>query len=127
MTARTPSEVHDLFERCFNAADRSGLLALFEDNAALTPQPGVEVQGKAGIAAVMEGFLALGGAIHFHERRVFAGDGVALLYSRWTLDGRDPAGQPVALAGTTSDVVRRQPDGSWLLALDNPYGGASAA
>lgn len=26
------------------------------------------------------------------------------------------------MKGQTSDVVRRQPDGSWLLVIDNPLG-----
>jgi hypothetical protein len=29
------------------------------------------------------------------------------------------------VGGTTSDVVRRQSDGNWLFAIDNPLGGAA--
>ncbi len=53
---------------------------------------------------------------------------VALLVARWTLKGTDQTtGQAVELTGQTSDVVRRQPDGSWLLVIDNPYGAAGFA
>ena len=51
-------------------------------------------------------------------------DDIALYVGRWTLQGADPAGQPVSMGGESSDVLRRQPDGRWLIALDNPWGAA---
>ena len=50
---------------------------------------------------------------------------IAILYSRWTVSGTGPDGTPVTLGGVTSDVVRRQSDGHWLFAIDNPLGGAA--
>jgi ketosteroid isomerase-like protein len=49
---------------------------------------------------------------------------VALLMSKWTLKGTSTEGEPVSIEGQTSDVVRRQADGSWLFAVDNPFGAA---
>jgi ketosteroid isomerase-like protein len=42
------------------------------------------------------------------------------------VNGTDVNGNAIALAGQTSDVVRRQTDGTWLLIIDNPYGAAAA-
>ena len=50
-----------------------------------------------------------------------AGD-VALYCSRWNLRGTDPAGNPVQMRGRSSGILRCQPDGNWLIALDNPWG-----
>jgi ketosteroid isomerase-like protein len=50
-----------------------------------------------------------------------AGD-VALYLGRWQLRGTDPAGGPVMLSGESTDVLRRQPDGRWLIAIDDPWG-----
>ena len=36
--------------------------------------------------------------------------------------GTGADGSEVNLTGQTSDVVRRQPDGTWLLVIDNPFG-----
>lgn len=47
---------------------------------------------------------------------------VALVFSEWSLDGTDQSGNPFRLAGCTSDVVRRQADGRWLLVIDSPFG-----
>ena len=49
---------------------------------------------------------------------------LALLINEWTMQATGPDGSPVQLTATTSDVVRRQPDGSWRVAIDNPYGTA---
>ena len=53
---------------------------------------------------------------------VEAGD-VALYMGRWTLEGTDPTGRTVSMGGESSDILRRQSDGRWLIALDNPWGG----
>ena len=44
--------------------------------------------------------------------------------SAWMLSGTDADGKPFAWQGRTNDVLRKQPDGNWLLSLDNPWGTA---
>lgn len=39
MTARTPVETHAVFQKAFNAGDLDGLMALYEPDATLIPQP----------------------------------------------------------------------------------------
>jgi hypothetical protein len=47
----------------------------------------------------------------------------APLHGVGALKGASEAdGNPIDLAGQTTDVVRRQPDCSWLVAVDNPWG-----
>jgi ketosteroid isomerase-like protein len=47
---------------------------------------------------------------------------LAVAYGEWTLTGgADPDGNPVDLEGRSTDVMRRQSDGSWLDAIDDPY------
>jgi ketosteroid isomerase-like protein len=57
------------------------------------------------------------------QRALEAGD-LALVFSRWTLRGRGPNGTPLEPAGQTSGVVRRQAEGTWVSAIDTPFGGA---
>ena len=52
---------------------------------------------------------------------IAAGD-LALYAGRWTLRGMDPNGHPVVMNGESSDILRQQRDGRWLIALDNPWG-----
>ena len=49
-------------------------------------------------------------------------DDLALVSSKWRLSGTGPDGKPVTMNATSTDVMRRQADGSWKVAIDNPYG-----
>lgn len=43
-----------------------------------------------------------------------SGEGLAVLHDAWSL------GPPSATQGLSTDVVRRQPDCSWMFVIDNP-------
>jgi ketosteroid isomerase-like protein len=50
-----------------------------------------------------------------------AGD-LALTTSKWVLEGIGADGKPARMEGQSAEVARRQPDGTWLFVIDNPYG-----
>ena len=127
MPARTPEETHRLFAQYFSAGDAEALMSLYEPEAMMVTQPGVEVSGHAAIREAVGAFLALKAEFNLQPGKVLQSRDLALLFSKWTLKGTDPEGNAVELAGQTSDVVRRQADGSWLFVIDNPYGAASVA
>ena len=123
MAAREPEETHRLWGERFQAGDVEGLLALYEPNATLVPQPGQAASGAAAIREALGGFFGLKPTFNWVETRpaIRSGD-LALLHSRWTLSGTGADGSPLQLNGTTADVVRRQADGTWLFTIDNPWG-----
>ncbi|HXM35203.1 MAG TPA: nuclear transport factor 2 family protein [Pyrinomonadaceae bacterium] len=127
MPAYTPEDVHELFAKYFSAGDLEALVSLYEPDAAMVQQSGPPLNGLAAIRANLANFLALNGQMILTVARVIQGGDIALLLSKWTLKGTDPSGGAVELAGQTSDVVRRQKDGTWLLIIDNPYGAAAAS
>jgi ketosteroid isomerase-like protein len=49
MPASEPEQMHGLFEQAFNAGDIAALMALYEPDAALVPQPGAIAEGPAAI------------------------------------------------------------------------------
>ncbi len=49
---------------------------------------------------------------------------LAMSLVKWTLNGTGPDGKPLTMTGTSSDVARRQPDGTWRMVIDNPWGTA---
>ena len=122
MSARTPSQIHELFEDYFNAQDIDALLSLYEPTATLVPFPGPPVNGHVAIREAIQGFLSRKGQMKIEIKEVFQAGDIALLLSRWTIKGTDPVDASVERTGQTSDVARRQSDGSWLLVIDNPYG-----
>lgn len=48
-------------------------------------------------------------------------------HEMWTLTGAGPDGKPVQMSGMSSDILRRQSDGKWLIIVDNPWGTAILA
>ncbi len=110
MPARSPEEVDALFEKALNAGDLEGLVALYEPDATLIPQPGQEAKGRDAIrqalAPLVEGKAQIDLRV---ERTVRSGDELAATYGVWTMRMGDQE-----LSGKTIEVVRRQPDGTWL-------------
>lgn len=126
-TAHAPEDVHPLFARHFAAGDVEALLSLYEPNAVLLPQPGHVARGVAAIRDSLGAFLAMKGTFAIGAPKAIRADDVAIVFAKWTLDAKAPDGSPTHLEGETSDVVRRQPDGRWLIAIDSPFGSAGVS
>ena len=126
MDANTPYEIYELFSEYFNAGTIDLLLTLYTDDAVLVPAAGQEARGKDTIREALNGFLALHGEFQLHRPTVVQSGDTALVMAKWTLKGTSPQGGPVEIAGQTSDIVRRQPEGNWLIVIDNPFGAQSA-
>src|SRR5882762_6635965 len=122
MPASTPQEIHFLFERAFNIGDVEAILALYEPGAVLVAG-GKPVTGHDGIRDAFNVFLSSGARMKLDTRAVIesdtravieSGEGLAVLHGAWSL------GPPSATQGLSTEVVRRQPDGSWLFVIDSP-------
>jgi uncharacterized protein (TIGR02246 family) len=122
MVARAPEEIHRLFAERFKAGDLEGLLELYEEGAAFAARPDQVLTGKAAIREGLGAFLGMHGEFVMKECNVIASGDLALLCSEWSFSVMEPDGKPTMMAGCTTDVARRQADGSWLIAIDNPWG-----
>jgi uncharacterized protein (TIGR02246 family) len=121
MSAQSPEEVHALLEAAFNTRDIDAFLELYEQDATqVVPPDGERVSGRDALRAALEPIFALRPEARMEVVGMLQGDGLALTYGRWRLDGTDPQGNRVQLEGRGTIVSRRQPDGSWRIALDNP-------
>ena len=124
MAARKPEEVDLLLMEAINAGNVEGALGLYEPEGTFVPQPGQAATGLAAIREALGGFLALKPRLTIAVSQVVEAGDLALLSSRWSLQGTAPDGSPVQLAGQGAEVVRRQADGSWKFVIDNPFAGA---
>jgi ketosteroid isomerase-like protein len=114
MPASTPQEIRLLFERAFNARDIEARLALYEPGAVLVTG-GKPVTGHDCIRDAFQVFLSSGARMKLDTRALIeSGEGLAVLHGAWSL------GPPSATQGLSTEVVRRQPDGSWMFVIDNP-------
>jgi uncharacterized protein (TIGR02246 family) len=123
MPARKPEECDTLLIEAMNRGDLEAALALYEPNASFVQDSGQVVVGRAAIREVMQGFLALKPQFTIEVKAVQSGDGdLALTRAKWSLSGTGPDGKPMTMSGNSTEVVRRQPDGTWLFVIDNPRG-----
>jgi ketosteroid isomerase-like protein len=109
----------------FAAAVRSGdveqVLALYEPEALLAPQPGGRARGLAEIRTALTALVAIGGAIESRNNYCMQVGEIALLQGEWKLATTAPDGSPLELGARTAEIVRRQPDGSWLYVVDHAF------
>ena len=122
MPALQPAEVNSLMAQALSKGDRESALALYEAEAAFVPQPGQVVLGIAAITGAIDAFLALKPTLDIHTPDVIQAGDIALLRATWTLSGTGPDGQPLQMGGSSTDVVRRQADGTWRYVIDHPWG-----
>lgn len=102
--------------------DLDGMLDLYEPDAAFAPQPGETVTGRDEIRTALESFLAMRPRMEGTIEKVLEAGDTALVANRWRLRGTAPDGTPVEMAATSADVLRRRPDGSWGIVIDDPWG-----
>ena len=113
----TPEATIARFSELLSQGRIEALLNLYEADAAFAPEPGRSVVGTASIRRELERFAALQPRMTGSVKKVIETRDTALVAYRWTLDGT-----PVEMAGTSADVLRRRPDGSWGVLIDDPWG-----
>ena len=122
MPAHTPEELDELFTQAVNAGDIEAVIKLYEPAASLTMQPGQVVSGAKAIREALSGFVAMKPRMTLEARTLAEAGGIALTTSKWVLEGTGPDGKPMKVEGQCAEVARRQPDGTWLVVIDNPHG-----
>jgi uncharacterized protein (TIGR02246 family) len=125
MTATTPEATIERFSELLAAGDLESMVALYEPDATFAPQPGESVSGRDAIRAALSGFLAVKPRMTGQIEKVLRAGDTALVANRWSLSGTAPDGQPVSMGATSADVLRRRPDGSWGIVIDDPWGAAA--
>jgi uncharacterized protein (TIGR02246 family) len=123
MPARSPEDVDKLFIENMNAGDVEAVVALYEADATLSPQPGQTVTGTAAIREAIRGFVAMKPRFTATAKPTMRSGDVALAGLAWKLQATGPDGKPLEMNGHSAEIVRRQPDGAWKFVVDNPWAG----
>jgi uncharacterized protein (TIGR02246 family) len=126
-TTHTPEATIRRFSALLADGDLDALVDLYEPDAAFAPQPDEAVSGREAIREALRPFLALEPRMTGQVERVLLAGDTALVANRWTLTGTQPDGSAIELGGVSADVLRRREDGSWGIAIDDPWGGALTA
>lgn len=109
IVATDPNDLGKYFIERANAGDIDGLVALYEPDAVLAFPPGSVATGHAEIRKVYEQFVAAAPVLSPGRQHpaLVSGD---LALTACTL----------ATGEVTVEIARRQPDGTWLLVVDQP-------
>ena len=117
------STVNDM-TNAFQKGDVDGILRTYEPGAVVVGEPGAPVSGTPALRAMFAGFIAAKPHFTFLGHEVIQAEDVALHLTPWRMAGVAPDGTAVAASGLSVAVLRRQPDGHWLMVIDDPYGDA---
>ncbi|MFF7189777.1 SgcJ/EcaC family oxidoreductase [Streptomyces sp. NPDC008222] len=115
--AETPQQVATLFMEYLEAADIEGLVSLYEPNAHFVPTPGTHLVGTDAIREALQQMIDSGARLTLELREIRHVGDVALVSNNATLTGVGP--EPVV--STTTEILRRQPDGGWVHVVDDPF------
>jgi uncharacterized protein (TIGR02246 family) len=118
-----PADIYPTLLKAFNAGDIDATLACYEPQACFVLKPGHAACGTAELREMFRATLSYKPDLKLDVRKIIsAGDDLALVVVEWTSKTISSSGEAKVWAGTATDIVRRQADGTWKLALDIPYG-----
>jgi uncharacterized protein (TIGR02246 family) len=122
MSIHKPEEVLEVVTRAINSGDVDAQMAIYEPEAYFNFEPGqVTATGIEAIREVFSGFLAMKPKLTLELISLNQTDGIALIRDSWHLIGTASDGNPVDMSGQTVAVLRRQPDGNWLVVIDDVF------
>jgi ketosteroid isomerase-like protein len=116
-----PEDLHPALAVAYNAGDLDAVLALYEPEAAFVIKPGQVTDGPAQLRAALRRLIEFGGHLAIDPHSFVRSGNVVLVLGSYTLSGRRRDGTPVKRESRFADVLRQQPDGGWLLAVDNAF------
>ena len=124
MRAHKPEECDVLLMRAIEGGDLDAAVALYEPDASFVVAPGQVVVGHAAIREVLQGMMAstAGGRLDAVTVVTSADDSLAFTRVRGSSTRTGPDGEPITTTFHSVEVLRKQPDGTWRIVIDDPSG-----
>jgi uncharacterized protein (TIGR02246 family) len=107
-----------------SAKDMNGILATYETSATMVGPRGAVSEGVAALREAFAQFLAADPKITVTNSQIVRSHDIALHSYTWSMSGKMPNGQAFQQNGLSVIVLRRQPDGRWLIVIDDPFADA---
>ncbi len=119
-----PHEVNYAFGVYFNSGDLDRLMSLYDDRSVMIAQPGgTPLVGIDAIRGSLGWLMSTGGKLEADRRHCLISGDTALLSITFELKGaKDQNGNAMEVGASTSEVVRRRTDGTWVYAVDHVFG-----
>jgi ketosteroid isomerase-like protein len=124
VSTSTPAHIIETFAERVGAGDLDGAVALYDPAAVFLPAPDVApVSGTEAIRDALRPFADMRPTMRGKIDKVVETSDTALVVNRWELTATQRGGEPVEMRGVSADVLRRGPDGTWRILIDDPWGG----
>ncbi len=121
MPARTPEECDHLLGEYLASGSVDDILTLYEADAVFISAERQRIVGHAALRDVMAVFAAARPRLAINLTMVDRQGDLTMIYNDWTLSAVLPDGTTVEQSGRAVELVRRQADGTWRFAFDDPY------
>ncbi len=79
-------------------------------------------RGPKDIREAYAGFVSMKPTLRRITQHFIEAGNITLHFSLWSLSAKMPDGTTLDRKATSCDVLKKQPDGNWLVLLYNPYG-----
>ncbi len=106
----------------FHDGNIEEVMAAYEGKATIVFEPDAPVSDPALIRQAFETSFAIKPRFTYSGHEVFMAGDIAVHFAPWRMTGTTPDGQAIEQSGLSVAVLRRQPDGRWLMVIDNPHG-----
>lgn len=111
MIVSKPEKMNEAFAKVYNSGDLNALLDLYETTAIHVSKEDEHSVGVGKIKNDLQKLLDLSGQMTSTNLSTVVHDDIALLQAQFVL--RDSTGESILAEGITSEVIRKQLDGSW--------------
>ncbi len=125
--ARTPEEFLTAFKANFDSGELERVLAGYTHDAVLNMGGSNVFHGKEAVGKALTKLLAPHLPIETTLVSLTTSGETSVVVFDWKMEGKDPSGGDVKLAGRAIDVLRRGDDGIWRQHLDLPFGAVTQA
>ncbi|WP_315836817.1 DUF4440 domain-containing protein [Bradyrhizobium prioriisuperbiae] len=119
MKVTNPHTMNETFAQAFNSRSLDNVLALYEPGALLRVGPGDRTLTGSSLANELATLLQAPGKMVLKTNFCIARGDLALLRADWTIVTDDGS---IIASGSSAEVVRQQPDGSWRYIIDHAVG-----
>lgn len=117
--AMRPEDLYPALGAAYNAGDLEAMMALYDPKAVFVIKPNHVTEGRDELRAALQRVVDLRGRLTVTPHTFIRSDDLVLVLGTFTLTGLRRDGTPLERTSRFADVLRRQPDGRWLLAVDN--------
>ena len=115
-----PADVYPKLSKAFNAGDIDAIVACYEPEACFVSKSGRAYRGAVELRDLYRAMLSNRPQAKLDVRKIIpSGGDLALVIVEWT---EWTSSETKRWGATATDIVRKQSDGTWKLALDIPYG-----